>query len=89
VKTASQAPGATPPFPVHGSEACLPPKTLMGSPWAQSSDESMQEWLRRQDVDFINADGKRRPKMHDTTKRSGTTASGSCIVGSSGSGTWS
>jgi hypothetical protein len=34
-----------------------------------------------------NADGKRRPEMHDTTKCLGTTASGSCIVGSSGSGT--
>jgi hypothetical protein len=26
----------------------------MGSPRAQSSDESMQEWLQREDVDFIN-----------------------------------
>jgi hypothetical protein len=36
-----------------------------------------------------NADGKRRSEMHGTTKRSGATTSGSCIVGSSGSGTWS
>jgi hypothetical protein len=35
----------------------------------------------------MNADGKRRPEMHDTTKRSGAADSGSCIVGSSGSGT--
>jgi hypothetical protein len=28
----------------------------------------------------MNADGKRRPEMHDTTKRSGATASGSCMV---------
>jgi hypothetical protein len=54
VTTASRVPGATPPFPVHGSEACLPPETLMGSPRAQSSDESMQERLWRKDMDFIN-----------------------------------
>jgi hypothetical protein len=54
VTIASQAPRATLPFPVHGSKACLPLKTLMGSPRAQFSDESMQEWLRREDVDFIN-----------------------------------
>jgi hypothetical protein len=28
----------------------------------------------------MNTDGKRQPKMHDTTKRSGATASGSCMV---------
>jgi hypothetical protein len=27
-----------------------------------------------------NTDGKQRPEMHDTTKRSGATASGSCMV---------
>jgi hypothetical protein len=54
VTLASQATGVTPPFPVHGSEACLPPETLMGSPRAQSSDESMQERLRRKYVYFIN-----------------------------------
>jgi hypothetical protein len=54
VTTASQAPGATPPFPVHGSEACLRPETLMGSPRTQSSDESMQERLWREVMDFIN-----------------------------------
>jgi hypothetical protein len=37
----------------------------------------------------MNADGKRRSKMHSTTKRSGATTSGLCIVGSSRSGTWS
>jgi hypothetical protein len=36
-----------------------------------------------------SADGKRRSKMHGTTKRSGATTNGSCIVGSSGSGAWS
>jgi hypothetical protein len=54
VTTASRARGATLPFPVHESEACLPPETLMCSPRAQSSDESMQERLHRKDVDFIN-----------------------------------
>jgi hypothetical protein len=36
-----------------------------------------------------SADGKRQPEMHDTTKRSGATTSGSCIVKNSGSGTLS
>jgi hypothetical protein len=54
VTTASQATRATLPFPVYGSEACLPPETLVGSPWAQSFGESMQEWLRRKDMGFIN-----------------------------------
>jgi hypothetical protein len=31
---ASRATEATPPFPVHGSEAYLPLETLMGSPQA-------------------------------------------------------
>jgi hypothetical protein len=52
--TASQATGATPPFPVYGSEAYLPPETLMGSPRAQSFGESMQEWLPYKDMGFIN-----------------------------------
>jgi hypothetical protein len=54
VTTTSQATAATPPFPVYGSEACLPPKTLMASPWAQSFGEPMQEWLRCKDMGFIN-----------------------------------
>jgi hypothetical protein len=36
-----------------------------------------------------NVDGERRSGMHGTTKRSGATTSGLCIVGSSGSRTWS
>jgi hypothetical protein len=39
---------------VYGAEACLPPEILMGSPWAQSFDESMQGQLRRKDVDSIS-----------------------------------
>jgi hypothetical protein len=34
-----------------------------------------------------SVDGKRPSEMHGTTKRSGATTNGSCIVGSSGSGT--
>jgi hypothetical protein len=52
--TASRAIGETPFFLVCGAEACLPPETLMGSPRVQSFDESMQEQLRREDVDFID-----------------------------------
>jgi hypothetical protein len=41
-------------FLIYGAEACLPPEIIMGSPRVQSFDESMQEQLRREDVDFIN-----------------------------------
>jgi hypothetical protein len=88
--TTSRATGETLSFLVYGAEACLPPETLMGSPRVQYFDESMQEQLRREDMDFINEHRwQAAPEMHDTTKHSGATASGSCIVGSSGSGTWS
>jgi hypothetical protein len=52
--TPNQATGETPFFLVYGAEACLPPKTIMGSPRVQSFDESMQEQLWREDVDFID-----------------------------------
>jgi hypothetical protein len=52
--TPSRATGETPFFLVYGAEACLPPEILMGSPRVQSFDESMQEQLRREDVDFID-----------------------------------
>jgi hypothetical protein len=52
--TPSRATGETPFFLVYGAEACLPPEIIMGSPWVQSFDESMQEKLRREDVDFID-----------------------------------
>jgi hypothetical protein len=54
VTIASQATGETPLFLVYGAEACLPPETLMGSPWVQSFDESMQQQLRCEDMDFID-----------------------------------
>jgi hypothetical protein len=50
----SRATGETPFFLVYGVEVCLPPKIIMGSPQAQSFDESAQEQLRREDVDFID-----------------------------------
>jgi hypothetical protein len=37
-----------------GAEACLPSEIIMGSLRVQSFDESMQEQLRREDVDFID-----------------------------------
>jgi hypothetical protein len=52
--TPSRATGETPFFLVYGAEACLPPEIIMGSPRAQSFDESTQEQLRREDVDFID-----------------------------------
>jgi hypothetical protein len=54
VTTASRATGATPFFLVYRAKACLPPETLMGTPRVQYFDESMQEQLRREDVDFID-----------------------------------
>ena len=39
---------------VYGAKACLPPEILMGSPRVQSFDESIQEQLRREDMDFID-----------------------------------
>jgi hypothetical protein len=52
--TPSRATGETPFFLVYGAEACLPPEIIMASPQVQAFDESMQEQLRREDVDFID-----------------------------------
>jgi hypothetical protein len=52
--TPSRATGETPFFLVYGVEACLPPEIIMGSPRVQSFNESMQEQLWREDVDFID-----------------------------------
>jgi hypothetical protein len=41
--TTSRSIGETPSFLVYGAEACLPPKTLMGSSRVQYFNESMQE----------------------------------------------
>jgi hypothetical protein len=79
-----------PRFLVYRAEACLPPKSL----WAPHGSIRLMGLCRnsysvRTWTSSTNADGKRRSEMHVTTKRSGATASGSCIVGSSGSRTWS
>jgi hypothetical protein len=52
--TPSRATRETPFFLVYGAEACVPPKIIMGSPWVQTFDESMQEKLQPEDVDFID-----------------------------------
>ena len=39
--------------PVYGVEACLPPETLLDSPWVQASDRSMQIWLQHEDEDSL------------------------------------
>jgi hypothetical protein len=53
----SRAIEETPFFLVYGAEACLPSEIIMGSPRFQSFDESMQEQLWCEDMDFI---GERR-----------------------------
>jgi hypothetical protein len=52
--TPRRATGETPFFLVYRAEACLPPGIIMGSLRVQSFDESTQEQLRREDVDFID-----------------------------------
>jgi hypothetical protein len=52
--TPSRATAETPFFLIYGAEACLPLEIIMGSPQVQSFDESMQEQLRCEDVDFID-----------------------------------
>jgi hypothetical protein len=52
--TTRQATMENPSLLVYGVEACLPPETLMGSSRVQYFDESMQEQLRREDVDLID-----------------------------------
>jgi hypothetical protein len=86
--TPIRATGETPFFLVYRVEACLLPEIIMGSPWVQTFDESMQEQLRREDVYFIDERRWRAAIQNArTTRRSGATISGSCIVGSLGSGT--
>jgi hypothetical protein len=52
--TPSRATGETPFFLVYGAKACLPLEIIMGSPRVQSFDESMQEQLWHEDVDFVD-----------------------------------
>jgi hypothetical protein len=44
----------TPFFLAYRAEACLPPEIIMGSPQVQAFDESVQEQLRHDDMDFID-----------------------------------
>jgi hypothetical protein len=52
--TTRRATGGTPYPLVYGAEACLPPETPLDSPWVQSFDKSVQEWLQREDMDSID-----------------------------------
>jgi hypothetical protein len=52
--TPNRATGETPFFLVYGAEARFPSEIIMGSPRVQLFDESMQEQLQREDVDFID-----------------------------------
>jgi transposase InsO family protein len=52
--TPSRATGETPFFLVYGAEACLSPEIQLGSPRVRSFDESLQEQLRRDDVDLVD-----------------------------------
>jgi hypothetical protein len=55
VTAARRATRGTPYSLVYGAEACLPPKTFMGSSRVQYSNESMQERPQRKDVDSLLA----------------------------------
>jgi hypothetical protein len=86
--TPSRATGETPFFLVYGAEACLPSEILMG-PHGFSRLMSLcrNSYGVRTGTSSTSTGGKRRSEMHGTTKRSGATIIGLCIVGSSGSGT--
>jgi hypothetical protein len=86
--TPSRTTRETPFFLVYGAEACLPQKSL----WARHGSSLSMNLCRnnhgvRTWISSTNVDGERRSEMHGTTKRSGATTNGLCIVGSSGSGT--
>jgi hypothetical protein len=71
-----------------GPKPAFPQKSL----WAPHGSSRLMSLCRNSYgvktwTSSTSADGKRRSKMHGTTKRSGATTNGSCIVGSSGSGT--
>jgi hypothetical protein len=86
--TPSRATGETPFFLVYGPKPAFPRKSL----WAPHVSRISMSLCRNScDVktwtSSTSAGGKRQSEMHGTTKRSGATTNGSCIVGSSGSGT--
>jgi hypothetical protein len=88
--TPSRATRETPFFLVYKAKACLPPEIIMGSPQVQSFDESMQEQLRCEDMDFIDERrwraAIRNARYNQALRRY---HHGLCIVGSSRSDTWS
>jgi hypothetical protein len=43
----------TPCSPVYGTEACLPPETLLDSPRVQASNKPMQKCLQHEDEDSL------------------------------------
>ena len=54
VETTRWTPRGTPCSSIYGAEACLPPEIIMGSPRVQAFDESMQEQLQRENVNFTD-----------------------------------
>jgi hypothetical protein len=87
VATTRQTTGGTPYSLVYGAEACLPRKPF----WTPHGFSLLMDLCRngysaRTWTLSTNVDGRRRPKMHIATRRSGVTTNGPCIVGSSGSG---
>jgi len=86
--TPSWATGETPFFLVHGAEPAFPQK----STWALRESELLMNLYRNKCgattwTSLINEGGKHPSEMHGTTKRSGATMNGLCIVGSSRLGT--
>jgi hypothetical protein len=58
VGTTRRTPRGTPCSLVYGAEACLPPKTLLDSPWVQTSDRFIQKWPQpKTRAPSLNADG--------------------------------
>jgi hypothetical protein len=48
----------TPCSSIYRAEACLPPETLLDSPWVQASDRYIQEWPQQKTrAPVSNADG--------------------------------
>jgi hypothetical protein len=62
------------------------------SPWALYESKLLMRTCRNSSVakmwtSSMSADGEQQFETHGTTKRSGAITNGSCVVGSSGSGT--
>jgi hypothetical protein len=84
----TELPGRPRSFWSTGPKPAFPRKSL----WAPHGSSHLMSLCRnsynvRTWTSSTSADDERRSEMHGTTKRSGATTNGSCIVGSSGSGT--